>query len=307
MTEPSYIDLFYPERFISLEGNVVSDIAPFDTLIAHVQYDLVRWTIFWDGVGSLQLFGVTKDGLAILQDRIKVQSRGRSAAEVEAKQRLPSESSDPEWSKCPFLVYSDSRYSYKHQCNYRYGVFWNGHSRFIAGRGDEWYDELEDENYEEFSWFDPDVGGYVEYDWDDDFDQLEPGSDIEIPNIRSDYADDPDMLISTAASQVDYMSNSLDVASMANVMDEFSSSEIGGCITGLFEIAAVFVGLFFKFFVYGVIGLIIFNVINVSTGWFDDVSVDEMGVLWIVAALTVWSGVGSTKFVWNRIKERNHV
>ena len=25
MTEPSYIDLFYPERFISLEGNVVSD------------------------------------------------------------------------------------------------------------------------------------------------------------------------------------------------------------------------------------------------------------------------------------------
>ena len=307
MTEPSYIDLFYPERFISLEGNVVSDIAPFDTLIAHVQYDLVRWTIFWDGVGSLQLFGVTKDGLAILQDRIKVQSRGRSAAEVEAKQRLPSESSDPEWSKCPFLVYSDSRYSYKHQCNYRYGVFWNGHSRFIAGRGDEWYDELEDENYEEFSWFDPDVGGYVEYDWDDDLDQLEPGSDIEIPNIRSDYADDPDMLISTAASQVDYMSNSLDVASMANVMDEFSSSEIGGCITGLLKIAAVLIGLLFNFFVYGVIGLIIFNVINVSTGWFDDVSADEMGALWSVAALTVWAVVGSTKFVWNRIKERNHV
>jgi hypothetical protein len=31
MTEPSYIDLFYPERFISLEGNVVSDIEPFST------------------------------------------------------------------------------------------------------------------------------------------------------------------------------------------------------------------------------------------------------------------------------------
>jgi len=307
MTEPSYIDLFYPERFISLEGNVVSDIAPFGTLIAHVQYDLVRWMIFWDEGRSLQLFGVTKDGLAVLQDRIKVESTGKSAPEVEAKRRLPSESSDPEWSKCPFLVYSDSRYSYKHQCTYRYGVFWNGHSRFIAGRGDEWYDELEDESYEEFSWFHPDVGGYVEYDWDDDLDQLEPGSDVEIPNIRSDYADDPDMLLSTAASQVDYMSNSLDVASMANVMDEFSSSEIGGCIAGLFEIAAVFVGLFFKFFVYGVIGLIIFNVINVSTGWFDAVSADEMGVLWIVAALTVWSGVGLTKYVWNRIKERNHV
>ena len=103
------------------------------------------------------------------------------------------------------------------------------------------------------------------------------------------------------------MSNSLDVASVYNVMDELSSSEIGGCITGLFEIAAVFVGLFFKFFVYGVIGLIIFNVINVSTGWFDDVSADEMGALWSVAALTVWAVISLTKYVWNRIKERNHV
>ena len=133
MTEPSYIDLFYPERFISLEGNVVSDIEPFSTLVAHVQHDLVRWMIFWDARTSLQLFGVSKDGLAMLQDRMEVDAGERSVVEVEAKRRLPSESSDPEWSKCPFLVYSDSRYSYKHQCNYRYGVFWNGHSRFIAG------------------------------------------------------------------------------------------------------------------------------------------------------------------------------
>ena len=307
MTEPSYIDLFYPERFISLEGNLVSDIEPFDTLVAHVQCDLVRWMIFWDQGSSLQLFGVTKDGLAILQDRINVDAHEQSAVEVEAERRLPSESSDPEWSKCPFLVYSDSRYSYKHQCNYRYGVFWNGHTRFIAGTGEEWYEEVEGENHEEFSWFHPDVGGYVEYDWDDTLDQLQPGSDIDVPDTRSEYADDPELLIATASSQVDYMSNSLDVASVSDVMDEFSSSEIGGCISGLFEIAAVFMGLFFKFFVYGLIGLIVFNVINVSTGWFDDVSTDEMGVLWIVAALTVWSGVGLTKYVWNRIKERNHV
>jgi len=67
------------------------------------------------------------------------------------------------------------------------------------------------------------------------------------------------------------------------------------------------VGLFFKFFIYGLIGLIVFNVINVSTGWFDDVSANEMGALWSVAALTVWAVISLTKYVWNRIKERNHV
>ena len=87
MTEPSYIDLFYPERFISLEGNLVSDIEPFDTLVAHVQYDLVRWMIFWDQGASLQLFGVTKDGLAMLQDRINFDASERSAVEVEAERR----------------------------------------------------------------------------------------------------------------------------------------------------------------------------------------------------------------------------
>ena len=307
MIESSYVDLFYPERFISLEGNIVNDIEPFSTLVAHVQYDLVRWMIFWDEGHSLQLYGVTKDGLAMLQDRMEVDANERSVVEVEAERRLPSESSDPEWSKCPFLVYSASRYSYKHQCNYRYGVFWNGHSRFIAGTGDEWYEEAEDEDYEEFSWFHPGVGGYVEYDWDDTLDQLHPGSDIDVPDTRSEYADDPESLIATASSQVDCMSNSLDVASLSNVMDEFSSSEIGGCIAGLFEIAAVFVGLFFKFFVYGVIGLIILNVINLFTGWFDGVDSEEIGELWSVAALTVWAIVGLTKYVWNRIKERSHV
>ena len=53
MTEPSYIDLFYPERFISLEGNGVSDIEPFSTLVAHVQHDLVRWMLFWDESTSI--------------------------------------------------------------------------------------------------------------------------------------------------------------------------------------------------------------------------------------------------------------
>lgn len=307
MIESSYVDLFYPERFISLEGNMVNDIEPFSTLVAHVQYDLVRWMIFWDEGHSLQLYGVTKDGLAILQDRFKVNIGKRSAARVKAEECLPRDSSDPEWSHCPFLVYSDSRYSFKHQCNYRYGVYWNGHSRFIASPGEEWYEEQEEENYEEFSWFHPGVGGYVEYDWDDELGQLETGCRVDVPDIRSDYADDPAQLIATASAQIDHMANSLDVASVSDVMDEFSASNLGGCVNGLFEIGAVIIELFFRFFVYGVIGLIILNVINLFTGWFDGVDSEEIGELWSVAALTVWAIVGLTKYVWNRIKERSHV
>ncbi len=297
MSQESYIDLFYPERFITLEGNTVSDIEPFNTLIAHVQYDRVRWMIFWDESTSLQLFGVTKDGLAILQRRLKSDDSECSAVRSEVKKYLPSDSSDPEWSRCPFLVYSDRRYSCKHRCHYRYGVYWNGHSRFIAGTGYE-----EDEK---FSWFDPGVGGYVEYDWDDTLDELQPGSDIEVPDIRSDYADRPGLLIATASSRVDYIANSLDIASTSDVMDELSSSDLGGSISELSEIAAELFRWLFKFAIYGLIGLIIFNVINVFTGWFDNVGTEAMGELWKFAALVVWVVVSSTKYVWNEMKGRN--
>ena len=63
-----------------------------------------------------------------------------------------------------------------------------------------------------------------------------PGSDIDVPDIRSEYADDPELLIATASSQVDYMSNSLDVASVSNVMDELSSKAAIPEITGVSKI-----------------------------------------------------------------------
>jgi hypothetical protein len=63
-----------------------------------------------------------------------------------------------------------------------------------------------------------------------------PGSDIDVPDIRSEYADDPELLIATASSQVDYMSNSLDVASVSNVMDELSSKAAIPEITGVTKI-----------------------------------------------------------------------
>ena len=302
MTEPSYIDLFYPERFISLEGNVVSDIEPFSTLVAHVQHDLVRWMIFWDESTSLQLFGVTKDGLAMLQDRLEVDANQRSVVEVEAERSLPRESSDPEWSKCPFLVYSDSRYSYKHQCNYRYGVFWNGHSRFILGMGDEYYDEQDVET----SWFSREFGGYVTVDYDDDEGYLDPGSQIDIPDTRSDYADAPNSLVASAESLVYHEAQNLDVAGVSEAFNDLAESGAGGCIGVLHVLVFGMTSLVLKFVVYGLVGLIIANIINYFTGWFDSTEPEDIDALFVISAIGLWGLKALAEHVWKELKERRH-
>ena len=86
--------------------------------------------------------------------------------------------------------------------------------------------------------------------------------------------------------------------------DELSSSDLGHSISELSEIAAELFRWLFKFAIYGLIDLIIFDVINVFTGWFDNVGTEAMGELWKFAALVVWVVVSLTKYVWNRMKGR---
>ena len=301
MSQESYVDMFYPERFISLEGNELSELEPVGEVVAHEQQVLVRWLVYWDGVNQLELFGVTKDGLAILQDRRELSGKTRRTAQKHARRLIPGEGSD-EWATCPFLVYHASRYSYKHQCHYSYGVFWNGHGRFLVGSGEEWYEE--ECEYEKPIWFYPNVGGYALQDYDDDLGYIDVGVEIDIPDTRSDYADAPEGLISSASTLVDYEAKGLDVASASEVFDELSNTELGGCIGGLFALLFAMVGLFVKFIIYALIGLIIFNIINIFTGWFDDMSEEAFQGLWVAGAALVWGSVSLTHLVWERIREK---
>jgi len=250
------------------------------------------------------LYGVTKDGLTILQDRREFSGKTKRTAQKHANRLIPGEGSG-EWATCPFLVYHSTRYSYKHQCHYSYGVFWNGHGRFLLGMGEEWFEE--DCEYEEPNWFHPTVGGYALQDYDDDLGYIDMGMEIDIPDTRSDYADAPEGLISSASNLVDYEAKGLDVASAAQVFDELSSTELGGCIGGLFALLFAMVGFFIKFVVYAMIGLIIFNVINVFTGWFDDISEKAFQGLWVAGAAFVWGSLSLSRLVWDRFREKWNV
>ena len=110
MSQESYIDMFYPERFISLEGNELRELKPIGEVIAYEQQTLVRWLVFWDGLKQLELYAVTKDGLAILQDRRTLPGKTKRTAQKHAKQLI-----QVKWrvGDCPILVYHGSRYSYK--------------------------------------------------------------------------------------------------------------------------------------------------------------------------------------------------
>ena len=80
MSQASYIDIFYPERFISLEGNELSELGPAGEVVALEQQALVRWLVYWDGQNQLELYGVTKDGAAVLQDRRELSGKTRRTA-----------------------------------------------------------------------------------------------------------------------------------------------------------------------------------------------------------------------------------
>ena len=111
MSEEGYMAMFYPERFIALERNELSELEPAGEVVAHEQQALVRWLVYWDGLN--RLYGVTKDGLAILQDRCELSGKTKRTAQKHARRLIRGEGSD-EWATCPLLVYHASRYSYKH-------------------------------------------------------------------------------------------------------------------------------------------------------------------------------------------------
>lgn len=305
MTEQSYIDLFYPERFISLEGNIVRDLEPFSVLLAHAQRDLVRWMIFWDEGSVLQIFGVTKDGLAILQDRICLEKRTKSAAVDAAKACLSGESTDPEWSHCPFLVYCDRRHSYKHDCDYQFAVFWDGHTRFILGIGDDWCDE-DSAPYSHLDWFNPNVGGCVRLDYDDTLGYLDPGTVLDVTHTRSDYADNPEALITSAASMVDYDARDLDTASVSDAMDDLSNAGFSGFLLLMGGALLAIAMVAFKVAAFSLAGMTLLYTFAFWQGDVPNITLEKIEEWWLLGAVIAWGMKWIAGALWSRFGKSHH-
>lgn len=302
MSSDCYSSNFNPKRFISLEKNVLSEIEPHSEQLLDEQHDLVRWIVYWDGAQSLQLFGVTKDSLAILQNCLIIQGKTKRTALKYAKKLIPSEGS-AEWAQCPFLIYNSYRYSYKYECHIGYEVFWNGHSRFMLGTGDEIYDEAEIDE----SWFERDHSAYVDIDYDDDKGYLDdPGIKYDIPSTRSSYADAPESLISVAEDLVNSEVQKLDIASASEVFDGSSDSKFGSFVGGLFSLVfglGIIIRSVIKLIIYGLIGLILLNLINYFTGWIDVTDSDDLALLFLGSGVILWASLTALKSAWKKSKE----
>ena len=169
----------------------------------------------------------------------------------------------------------------------------------MLGMGDEYYKEEDIED----AWFSHEVGGYLCVDYDDAWGYVDnPGADLEVPDTRSNYADTPEDLISVAEHLIEMEVRDLDSASVSDVFSDLNGSTIVGFINGTGIMISGLVSFVVKFVIYGLSGLILLNIINEFTGWFDDSSADDFGSLFMASALGLWGSV--SLFRWALIQWR---
>ena len=137
------------KKYISLENNELQEaLTVYPTEVYRHDENLVTWVVLWDEKKSLQLFGVTKDGLAILQDQWQMKKNWSFSQTCKISQRLTDKKvywrhhSTPTYDEYgddfeldeqfPILVYSKHIEWPNHPGRDHdiYNVFWDGHNDF---------------------------------------------------------------------------------------------------------------------------------------------------------------------------------
>ena len=202
---------YQAKKYISLENNelqILDDVYP--TEVCREDKDQVTWVILWDEGKNLQLIGITKDGLAILQDTWKMNKNWNFSQtcriagillEKKLRYRVTADLDiyDSDYGVniedyYPFLVYVERVDWPNHPGREHdiYTVFWDGHNDFQT-YSTSYFDE---EDIPE-GWFKSDVGDVLEEDtWTHYFDFLEEG---ETPDRKreelSDFFESPEKLL----------------------------------------------------------------------------------------------------------------
>ena len=242
-------------KYISLENNELQELTDvFPTEVCREDKDQVTWEILWDEGKNLQLFGITKDGLAILQDTWEMKKNwnfsqtcriAENLLEKKLRYRATAdlENYDSDYGidiedYYPFLVYVERVDWPNHPGREHdiYTVFWDGHNDFQT-YSTSYFDE---EDIPE-SWFKSDVGDVLEEDtWTHYFDFLEEG---ETPDRKreelSDFFETPEKLLNQrSAIESDIKWNSSGSAS-----DAFNDPV--AVYLGLAFLAAIPIGIIF--------------------------------------------------------------
>jgi len=160
------------KRYISLENNELQELIDvFPTEVCRKDEELVTWVILWNEEKSLQLFGISKDGLGILQHTWEMKKKWNFSqtcriAEILLKKKLRSrqyadlvnhsldEPVDID-RYFPFLVYVEGMNWPYHPGREHdvYSVFWDGHQDFQT-----YSTSIYDEDDLPTSWFESDCG-----------------------------------------------------------------------------------------------------------------------------------------------------
>ena len=157
-------------KYISLENNELHELTDvFPTEVCREDKDLVTWLVLWNEKKSLQLFGVTKDGLAVLQDQWEMKKNWNFSQTCKIAQRLTDKkvywrhNSTPIYDEYgdnleldeqfPILVYSKHIEWPNHPGRDHdiYNVFWDGHNDFQIYSESYW-----DEDDLPKTWFESD-------------------------------------------------------------------------------------------------------------------------------------------------------
>ena len=242
------------KRYISLENNELQELTDvFPTEVCREDLELVTWIILWDEGKNLQLFGTTKDGLAILQDTWEMKKNwnfsqtcriAENLLEKKIRWRATADLDDYDSDYgidiedyYPFLVYVERMDWPYHPGREHdiYTVFWDGHNDFQT-YSTSYFDEEDVPK----NWFKSDVGEVLLDDtWSYYFDDIEEG---EIPDRKrhepSDYFADPEKLLNhrgAIASDIKWNSS----ASASDVLSDPTTVSLG-----LAFLAAIPIGIF---------------------------------------------------------------
>ena len=242
------------KRYISLENNELQetlDVNP--TEVYRHDENLVTWLVLWDEKKSLQLFGVTKDGLAVLQDQWEMKKNwnfsqtcriAENLLEKKLRYRLTADLDiyDSDYGVdiedyYPFLVYVERVDWPNHPGREHdiYTVFWDGHNDFQTYSTSYFHEEDIPEG-----WFKSDVGDVLEEDtWIDYFHVLQ---EDEIPDRKreelSDFFDKPEKLLNQRSA----IESDIKWNSSASASDVFNDPTMAYSCLGI--LIAIPVGIF---------------------------------------------------------------
>ena len=146
MSELSYTDYFYADRYVCFTGSTVEDVEPFEHLMGEAQLDYQRMEIRWDGGTELQEFSVTKDGLAVLMMEHTVESEHEAWADKQLAELVDEwDAQEPRYEICrrqcngPYERTEDGPREH-HNADEDY-VIWDGHEGFTPYQAN-YYEDL---------------------------------------------------------------------------------------------------------------------------------------------------------------------